>query len=179
MEGLRPTETLLVNNGHVELICSLVLINSNQGNELEQHGHILLQQGNKFLISTLCVGLSWTPNKCCFGPILFKMTSHQLIFDFSWSTSGPLSRLRSESERSCSSGSKQGVFTLHLRSWLFIYGLHCESFNWNFPPKELPTCERKTEIMCVVSGYGLGWCVTLATQRLKAKLNYLNLRLKQ
>lgn len=100
-------------------------------------------------IHTSCAGLSWNE------PILFTMTSNQLIFDFSWSTSGPLSHLRLESEWSCSSGSKQRVFTLHLRSWLFIYGLHCESFNWNFPPKELSTCERKTEIMRVVSGYGL------------------------
>lgn len=61
-----------------------------------------------------------------------------------------------ESERSCSSGSKETVFTLHLRSRLFIYGLHCERLNWNFPPKELPTCERKTETTRVVSGYELG-----------------------
>lgn len=85
---------------------------------------------------------------------------------------------RTETEQLCLS-STEGMFTLHLRSPLFIYGIH-HDVQLEFSPKELPTCESKTEIMRVVSGYGSGWYVTLVTeQRLKAKLNYLNLRLEQ
>lgn len=78
-------------------------MNSNQGNELEQHGHNLLKQGNKFLTSMLCVGLSW--NKLQTNAALVQLCSKWrhtlLIFDFSWRTSGSLSGLWPESERSC------------------------------------------------------------------------------